>query len=61
MTPKEKEALEKRICKYLALLSYVELAELKISGQSAMKIKKGEPVHFYSKTIARLRKLVERK
>jgi len=54
----EVKVLEKKICKYLALLSFADLTELKISGQQQIKIKKGEVVHFYAKTRERLAKLV---
>lgn len=55
------EELDKKICKYLFNLTYTELHELKLNGQQIVKIKKGEPVKFYSKTRERLRKLVEKK
>ena len=60
MTPKQKEILEKKICKYLSGFTHQELREMKINGQQAVKIKHGEIVHFYAKTLARLRKLVEK-
>ena len=59
MSLTDTEELHKKLYKRLALLSYKELAELKISGQNAVKIKNGRPCVFYAKTFARLRHLVE--
>ena len=61
MNVDEKKALEKKICKHLALLSFDELKELGINGQQSSKIKRGEVVKFYTKTLERLRKLVEKR
>ena len=57
---KEKKDLEGKICKYLSRLTFPELAELKINGQHASRIKRGEVVSFYAKTIERLRHFVEK-
>ena len=60
MTKEEKEVdrVTKKLCRYLAGLSWVELRELKISGQQQKKIKDGKTVRFYKKSFERLRKLV---
>lgn len=60
MNIKEHERISEKLCKYLRNLTWIKLRELKINGQQAIKIKNGQPVRFYPKTIARLRHLVEK-
>lgn len=55
---KNREAMEKKICRYLSNLTFKELKELKINGQQMVKIKAGDTVRFYAKTFERLKKLV---
>lgn len=56
MTPEEK--LCKKICATLYIMKWREIAELGVNAQQVQKIKRGEQVRFYGKTLERLKRLV---
>jgi len=57
----EIEEFSKKLCAVLRNYTWTELKELKINGQQATRIKKGEAVQFYPKTINRLMYLIAEK
>jgi len=59
MTEEQNDKLHALLNKKLSIMSYKELADLKVNGQQAVKIKAGKPVKFYLKTLLRLCTLVK--
>lgn len=58
MTKEEEKEEIKNILDCLVIMKWRELAELGVNAQQAQKIKRGEMVRFYGKTLVRLRSLI---